>query len=155
MPHLEWLRLKAECDALQVVYKHRVFSCNSGCVQVRQVGADVWCARYSGLLCKETFSSLRRDVLQATHGAKAMLLRMNRSMTLVAPPVPKDDYKLNKAPGVIVVRPDQYAMWMEYAQLMAKIGVVRAIVLQTEQALAHQLLECFSEQSLDALHPLH
>lgn len=126
----------------------RVFNHRSARADVRFLGAATWSVSYSGVLSSACFSALRHEVLQATQGARSMLLRMDGAMTLARPLVPAGTYRTNRAPAVVVVRPDQYDVWAEYANLMACAGVTRAVVLQHDLALAHRLLQCFAGQPL-------
>ena len=155
MPHLTFLENQAEYLRLKAVYKEREFNRMSGRATVHQIGIDVWDVGYSGLISKASFCDLRGDVIKATHGAVTMLLRMDKAITIITPEAPEVAYKSNTAPGVVIVRDDQYQVWAEYARLMARVGVIRAVVLQHELPLAHQLMECFSGQRLPALHRMH
>jgi hypothetical protein len=48
-------------------------------------------------------------------------------------------FPLRKIPSVVVVRPDQYAMALEFCELLGRVGVIRVTFLSSQIALA---LEC-------------
>lgn len=142
---------KGEHQGHKATYREREFNRLSGRATVRQVGVDVWNVGYSGFIANSCFADLRGDVIQATHGASAVLLRMDKAIAFTSPDVRREAYKLNPAPGVVVVRRDQYSLWAEYAKQTAQVGIIRAIVLADELPMAHQMMECFSGQQLPAL----
>ena len=139
----------------RVNIRHKEFNHQAGRAIVHSMGTDVWSVRYSGVISPLSFNDLRRDVLHVTQGAQSMILRMDSALTLLTPRIPEGTYAANTAPGVVVVRPDQYPMWAEYARRMARLGVIRAVVLQTDLALARRLMDCFAGRVLPELPAVH
>lgn len=127
----------------------------SGRATVHSLGVDVWSVRYSGVISAACFDGLRRDVLQTTQGAQSMILRMDTALTLSTPPIPNGTYAANTAPGVVVVREDQHAVWLEYARRVARLGIIRAVFLQRDLVLARQVMDCFAGRVLAELPAVH
>lgn len=160
MDFAERERERFSCQATDGVERRmssvgREFNRQSGRATVREIAADVWSVRYSGLISVASFADLRRDVLHSTRGAQSMILRMDTALTTSVPPIPAGTYQLNAAPAVVVVRPDQYPVWAEYARMMARLGVTRAVVLESDLALAYRLADCFAGRALTEWPAVH
>lgn len=110
-------------------------------------------AIYSGALSAKAFDALRCDVLRDTNPAPGVVLRMDRSLTLMSamPKIPTGTYVPTAPAGAVIVRFDQYEMWAQYTRELAKVGVMRAVFLDSHAALAYswaerQILESRLEQ---------
>ena len=88
---------------------------------------------------------LRKQAIVATQGAKLLRIHMFKSLAVsnTMPATNRDTYSLNPAPAVIVVRADQYPVWLAYAKAMDRLGIMRMIFLQSQQAQAQRFLDCW------------
>ena len=98
-------------------------------------------AYYSGPMCIQAFEELRPRVVQASTGAACLVLRMNKSLSLMGSAPFVQGYRPGAVPGAVIVRPDQYAMWSSYAQAMAQAGIRRAVFLDSELELCRQWVD--------------
>lgn len=100
-------------------------------------------ASYSGPLCANGMDELRARVVRSTKGAQCLVLRMDSAlMMMAAAPTPATAvYSFNAAPGAVIVRPDQYDLWTDYARAMALIGVRRCVFLTSERDLCRQWVD--------------
>ena len=100
-------------------------------------------AAYSGPLTRAAFSVLRREVLFDTRPAPCVVLRMDKSLTLMTdlPDIPTGTYTPTAPTGAVIVRPDQYEMWTAYNRKLTRLGVMRAVFLDSHAALAYEWAE--------------
>ena len=105
----------------------------------------VWRTAYSGVMSAGCFAVLRARVIKATLHSRVLVIHMERALTALGDvlPIPRSTYGLHRAPGVIVVRPDQLALWSDYADRMGAIGITRMILLEQQQAQLPRLVACF------------
>lgn len=96
-------------------------------------------AAYSGALTKDAFSALRREVLYDTGPAPCVVLRMDKSLTLMTalPDIPAGTYTPTAPSGAVIVRADQYEMWTAYNRKLSRLGVMRAVFLDSHASLAY------------------
>ena len=123
-----------------------VFQCKSARAAVHEVRPFVWSADYTGPMCHECFDELRAKVLQATQEARVLLIRMDRALSVSAlvPDVPPTTYRINRAPAAVIVRPDQFDVWQDYAKRLADIGIMRAVFFDSQLVQARRLVACLA-----------
>lgn len=87
-------------------------------------------AIYSGPLCSKGFDALRGEMLDMKNGARASVIRLDRSLILETslPELPPE--RLEVAPACLIVRDDQYAIFHDYAIRLAKQGALRLVFRQ-------------------------
>lgn len=95
---------------------------------------------YSGPMTYAVSKALRALVIEATPNAPCLVLRLDRALTLyeVIPPDATDVYRLSRAPAAMVVRQNQYDVWSDYARAIERLGVMRAVFLDSEVEQAYQ-----------------
>lgn len=98
-------------------------------------------AIYSGPVCAGAFGVLSPQVLRATGCAKALLIRMDGCLTLMARPLQVQDDQERAPEGCVVVRADQLDFWVNYAADMALRGVRRVVFLDSQIQLALMWLD--------------
>ena len=98
-------------------------------------------ACYSGPMCHQAFEALRLRVVQASSGAACLVLRVDRSLCLMGANPFVNGYSPVAVPGAVIVRPDQYSLWSDYAQVMAQAGIRRAVFLDSELELCRQWVD--------------
>ena len=119
----------------------RYHAAKAGC---RKIGySGLMEAAYTGPVCAGAFGVLEPQVMAATGGAKALLIRMDGCLTLMTRPlqVPEDAYKKSSPDGCMVVRADQLDFWADYAADMALRGVRRVVFLDSQIPLVLMWLE--------------
>ena len=124
----------------------KVFSHHSAMATVTELRHQVWQASYTGVMSPITFDVLRAKVVKATAQAKVLVLRMERALIAIAapPPIPLNTYCTNCAPAAVVVRPDQFELWSDYARQMDAIGIMRAIFLEHQQDQVDRFVACLT-----------
>jgi hypothetical protein len=97
-------------------------------------------ATYSGLLCRDVFLHLARGVLQETDCEPVFVARLDRLLIVMhaAPPMPSGMYRPGSASCAVVLREDQYALFRPWFVSAADQGVLRAIFLTSEIAIAYR-----------------
>ena len=97
-------------------------------------------AGYSGALTRAAFDALRREVLLDTGPAPCVVLRMDKSLTVMSelPDIPPGTYKPTAPSGAVIVRRDQFEMWSAYNRKLGQIGIMRAVFLDSNVALAYE-----------------
>lgn len=97
-------------------------------------------ADYTGPISPQAFDALRSEALIASRHARAFVVRVDQAIVLAGehPPLAPDSYQQDTAPGCIIVRPDQYLAWNQYAQKLAKFGIVRAVFLDKHAQLGYE-----------------
>ena len=101
-------------------------------------------ANYSGPITLAAFDVLRREVLRDTGPAPAVVLRLDKSLSLMSTPplIPDGTYAPNSPSGAVVVRRDQYDFWLAYnRELVIRTGVKRVVFLDSQLTLAYQWAE--------------
>lgn len=133
--------LASECGGAQV------WDCGAGRVRVRGAGRGLYTAEYSGAMSARCFAALRGHVVAATLEATVLLLDMCKvlDMQLEPPPVLSGTYPACTAPGVVLCRPEQYAMWSAYAAKLAERGVTRIVFYDSERALALSVVDALAQ----------
>ena len=108
-------------------------------VACKSIGG-VFLSAYSGPICVQAFDNLRARVIESSAGANCMIMRMDKSLTLMAcrPKLPGGTYPVGAAPGAVIVRDDQYAMWSDYADAMADMGVRRVVFRDSQLELCRE-----------------
>ena len=84
-------------------------------------------ANYSGPLCARVFDALRTEMMVTTDKARASVVRLDRSLILASalPKLPPG--KIDTAPAALIVRPEQYDIFFEYAKQLATQGALRLV----------------------------
>jgi len=124
----------------------KLFSCESAQAVVWRDDEHTWNAEYSGVLSQDCFADLRASVVYETRGAKVTTMHMGRALMAfnVAPPIYDDTYAGSRAPGAMVVRPDQYDVWRDYAGQMANRGIIRVVFLTSQLPQARRWTDRFA-----------
>lgn len=93
---------------------------------------------YAGVLTHEDFELLRAEVLMATCFARAVVLRMDATISALSRAVisKAGGYPAEAPPAALVCRVEDYALWSEYSRAAAERGVMRAVFLQDHLRLA-------------------
>ena len=119
----------------------RYHAAKAGCRKIGNSGLME--AAYSGPMCAGAFGVLAPQVLAATGGAEALLIRIDGCLTLMSKPlqVPEGTYKTSVPDGCVVVRADQLDFWVDYAADMALRGVRRVVFLDSQLPLVLMWLE--------------
>ena len=119
----------------------RYHAARAGCRKIGDSGLME--AAFSGPLCARAFSVLTPQVLAATGGAEALLIRMDACLTVMSRPLqmPDDAFNQRTPDGCIVVRADQLQLWVEHAADMALRGVRRVVFLDSQLPLVMMWLE--------------
>lgn len=120
------------------------FHYHSARVKVSNLARHLWRLDYSGVMGHEAFIQLRAQAVEATQEAHALQIHVERALitTDLMPQPGRDIYRHNMAPAAVVVRPDQFELWLAYARAMERIGITRMIFLETQQHLAQRFLDC-------------
>ena len=115
-----------------------MFTSGAGRARVENLGDGLMQAVYSGAIGVAAFANLRGDVIHATEGARVILIDMTAVLatSVLVPPIPTSVYRANHAPGVVICRKDQLAVWRKYAQEGAQIGVTRLVFSDALRPLA-------------------
>ena len=103
----------------------------------------VFLSAYSGPICASTFDNLRARVIESSAGADCMVMRMDKSITLMScrPKLSGGTYPAGAAPGAVIVRDDQYALWSNYADAMADMGVRRVVFRDSQLAMCREWVD--------------
>ncbi len=106
----------------------------------------VWHIEYAGLMTQTWLNVLRAQEVEATKDARVLLIKMDKvyMITSFAPQAHCGHERINNAPGVMVVREDQYDKWAIYASKMAGIGIMRALFLPWQAEQAQQMVDRLS-----------
>lgn len=122
------------------------FECESARATVWRKGELVWATSYSGVLSRSCFAGLRADVIKATRAARVLEFHMQKALMAdnAAPDIPRGTYTINTTPAAIIVRPDQYQMWSDYADAMQDIGIMRVVFLYSQQRERQIFVDCLS-----------
>jgi hypothetical protein len=93
---------------------------------------------YRGVLTLETFKQLRYEVLQATRGARSLILRMESAVCAMDRSVSLNTsgYPTDTPPAAVVCTAEDYPLWSEYGGALAQGGVMRAVFLPEHLELA-------------------
>jgi hypothetical protein len=124
----------------------KTFSCESARAVVWQELDRAWNAEYSGVLTRDCFADLRSAVVNATRDARVMTMDMSRALMTCyeAPSIPRNTYLANVAPAAVVVRPDQYDVWRDYAGQAANQGIIRVVFLVSQLPQAQRWVACLA-----------
>jgi hypothetical protein len=124
----------------------KTFSCESARAVVWQDLDRAWSAEYSGVLTRDCFVDLRSAVVLETREARVMLADMSRVLmtSIEAPPIPDNTYLANVAPAAVLVRPDQYDVWRDYAGQAANQGIIRVVFLVSQLPQAQRWVACLA-----------
>lgn len=116
----------------------QVYRYHSARARVREIGGGVHEIEYTGAMTPKAFHALREDVLEATRGAQALVIRVDRGFFAMAQirPSTRSAYAHNDAPGAVVGRQDQLGYWVDYSMGAAEIGIMRAVFLDSQMTMA-------------------
>lgn len=128
-----------------VAREHR-FTCRAASVSAVEIEPGVWHVEYAGLMFQSCLNFLRAKEVEATKEARVLFIRMDKvyMVTSHMPSVHCGHERINMAPATMIVRPDQYAKWANYATKMAQIGIMRAIFLPSQVAQALRMVDRLS-----------
>ena len=117
-----------------------VLTVQSSRAEVSEVGRGVIEVAYSGVMTASMFEMLRAEVLGATAGAKALVIRMDRLVHLIDWDHPRiaPAYPADTPPAAVVSSAAQIAQWRAYGQQAAAYGVMRAVFSQHQLPLARE-----------------
>ena len=97
-------------------------------------------AVYSGPMTERAFDALRSEALEASAQCSAYVVRLDRALIVMGdePPVEEESYAPDTPAGAMIVRPDQYDFWQDYALRASKFGIVRTVWVEANARLAYQ-----------------
>ena len=123
-----------------------VFCCESAKASVCRESQFVYSVEYSGVLSRSCFAELRAKVIDATQEARVLTLHVEKALMAenAAPAIPLDTYRLNMAPAAVIVRPDQFDVFTDYAEKMADLGITRVVFLYSQQMESRLFVDCLS-----------
>lgn len=95
---------------------------------------------YWGVLTCAALDALRLVLVKEAAQEASLIVRLDKVLYgfACAPPVPVGAYPCNSAPAALVVQPENYDMWTDYARNLAAHGVMRAVFLSSELVQAEQ-----------------
>jgi hypothetical protein len=98
---------------------------------------------YYGMIDPASFDYLRSKLLDCSQSANALVIRMDRSLMLMAhpPPIPEGIYDAQTPPAAIVVRDQDFEVWSTYGKALATCGVMRSVFLSQQSEKAYQWAE--------------
>lgn len=100
---------------------------------------------FLGLVSSGTFDVLVPKLVEATHTAKAIFVRMDRATTLMCFDKKQPDPAFSEytsPPGCIIVRRDQWNACSEYARMLASHNIRRVVFLQEQIDIAMDWIHC-------------
>lgn len=109
---------------------------------------DVFLADYRGPLNASAFEELRPRVVRSSGGAQCLVLRMDKALSLMASAPAVGGYAIGSLPGAVIVRPDQYAIWIDYAVAMSAVGITRVVFPTSELLLCREWVDLQLELAL-------
>ena len=97
-------------------------------------------AAYSGEICAEARDKLRQESLIASAAAKVFVVRLDGAQFSGAENYSMEakTFSENAAPGVLIVRPDQFEVFSAYAKTASKVGVMRSVWLVAHATKAYE-----------------
>lgn len=110
-----------------------VFSHFSAVVRC-EISSDAAVVTYSGPITNASYSALLPLATRATQGAAALMIRLDGCLTTLSDAMPDS---VVTPEGCLVVRPDQFDFWSDYAKKSARSGVMRVVFLDSQLSLAH------------------
>ncbi len=115
-------------------------------MRIAQIRSCVWSIEYFGPLSEVCFDYLRAQAMESTADARALLIRMDKSLMVssIVPALPDGAYRSNLAPAVMIVRPDQKHVWTEYTEKVQALGIMRVVLSPEQLSLAHQIVNRLS-----------
>ena len=117
------------------------FKFNSSRVSTEQLNSSGLCeAIYTGPMTANAFDVLRTEALEATAHCSAYVVRLDRALIVMGDdaPVEEHSYAPDTPPGAMIVRPDQYLLWQDYALQASKFGIVRTVWVEANARLAYE-----------------
>lgn len=94
---------------------------------------------FLGLVSNSSFDILVPKLVEATHTAQALFVRMDRATTLMCfdKKLPSPAFsEYTSPPGCIIVRRDQWQACSEYARMLARHNIKRVVFLQEQVDIA-------------------
>lgn len=116
----------------------------SATVRTARRGSGVLEVAYTGVITPALAHTVRGWTLEAIKGAPAAVLCFTEAVLGVdrLPEIDGPSYACAPTPAALVVRHDQYEVWQEFSdRLMRETGILRALFLESHQALAHRWAE--------------
>ena len=119
----------------------RLFRHGSRRATIGQItSCGVFEATYSGEFCIKAHDALRQEAMNAGAAAAVFVLRLDEGQ------FPEEEklrvgpynYDATSAPGAIIVRPDQFAVFSACAKTAAQVGVMRSVWLVAHAAKAYE-----------------
>ncbi len=97
--------------------------------------------RYSGPISRRSIGLLDKLVLSRRMSAKGTIERQCSALTMYGTGgVDTDLWTAQTPPSAVIVRPDQYAMALEFCALLGRCGVHRMAFLPHQSCVAHAWL---------------
>jgi hypothetical protein len=120
------------------MYNAEVVTVRAARAELSDVRNGVVEVAYAGVMTASTFELLRAEVLLATIGAKALVLRMDKLVHLMdwAHPCLAPAYPPDTPPAAVVCSAGQLGSWRLYSQQAAEYGVMRAVFSRHQLTLA-------------------
>ena len=109
---------------------------DSASVRFRTLDAGLVEVVYGGLISDESYSKLIHRVIDVLMDAPSAVIRYDQALVAMAfdRDVPYNAWKT--PPAAVVVLPEQMDFWRSYAKKLASTGLMRAVFLASEEALA-------------------
>ena len=114
--------------------------CSGRASVTRITSCGVFEGAYTGEMTAKAFDALRSEALNASRSAKAFVVRLDGGAFQAGenPEVCEGSYGEGVAPGALIVRPDQYAVFAAYAMNAARFGVMRSVWLESHASKAYE-----------------
>ena len=107
---------------------------------------SVGCVDYAGLLCRNDLLELRGKAIKATLRSRVLVLDYSKVTFAMDEFVPTSRLEgVTDAPAIVVVRPEQHAFAIRYANKMADIGVMRDVALPWQHERILEFVETLAE----------
>ena len=122
----------------QHVVREHSYQCKAASVTASEMEPWVWHIEYSGLMTQTWLNVLRAQEVEVTKDARVLLIKMDKvyMITSFAPTMHCGHERINKAPGVMVVREDQYDKWSIYASKITFLNFKNIVVCISTQGSA-------------------
>jgi hypothetical protein len=97
-------------------------------------------SKYTGPMTTKALEVLCAGVIGATLAASAYVVRLDKALVLANDPLPfwKELYQADAPAGAMIVRPEQYDYWTDFALRASRFGVVRTVWTPVNAQLAYE-----------------
>ncbi len=126
--------------------KTEIYVFRYGRVKISSPSSDISVAEYSGIVNIDCFSILRQVAIEKAQNKQVLVIDTCKvvvvdDLTCFIEPNPD---ALTYLPGVVICREDQLYLWIQYAQKLARFGVVRSVFLDSERDQAMRIARTYS-----------